>query len=109
MKKIFLIFVGIVFHFSVQAQEINAESSVNHVTVFLNKAQVNRISKVKIPGGKSQVVVGGLSSMLDPQSIQVSGKGKFVIEGTTVRQNYLELTLRYKRRTIYIAETQVRL
>ncbi|MCZ8022009.1 MAG: mucoidy inhibitor MuiA family protein [Cyclobacteriaceae bacterium] len=89
MKKIFLVLVGFAMQLQVEAQEIVTESNVNHVTVFLNKAQVNRLAKVRIPAGKSQVVVSNLSSMLDPQSIQVSGKGKFVIEGTSVRQNYL--------------------
>jgi uncharacterized protein (TIGR02231 family) len=89
MKKFLLMFFGVATLVSVKAQEIVTESNVNHVTVFLNKAQVSRVAKVKIPFGKSQVVIGSLSAMLDPQSIQVSGKGKFVIEGTSVRQNYL--------------------
>lgn len=65
------------------------ESSISSVTVFLSKAQVNRTVKTKVEAGKTTLVVGGLSPQLDPQSIQVGGKGKFTIMGTSHRINYL--------------------
>jgi uncharacterized protein (TIGR02231 family) len=64
-------------------------SKITDVTVFLNRAQVTRQVKTQLQSGKTELVVGGLTSMLDPQSIQVSGKGNFVILGTSHQQNYL--------------------
>ncbi|HTH55268.1 MAG TPA: DUF4139 domain-containing protein [Cyclobacteriaceae bacterium] len=64
-------------------------SKITDVTVFLNRAQVTRQVKTQLQNGKTELVVGGLTSMLDPQSIQVSGKGNFVILGTGHQQNYL--------------------
>lgn len=64
-------------------------SDITSVTVFLNKAQVNRLAKTNVQAGKTTLVVGGLSPQLDPQSIQVGGKGKFTIMGTSHRLNYL--------------------
>jgi uncharacterized protein (TIGR02231 family) len=65
------------------------ESGIGSVTVFLSKAQVNRTVKTRVEAGKTTLVVGGLSPQLDPQSIQVGGKGKFTIMGTGHRINYL--------------------
>lgn len=65
------------------------DSKITDVTVFLNKAQVTRITKTKVDAGKTNVIITGLSSQLDPQSVQVSGKGGVVILGTSHRQNYL--------------------
>lgn len=75
---------------SVSAQNSQpVASKITDVTVFLNRAQVTRQIKTQLPSGKTELVVGGLTSMLDPQSIQVSGKGNFVILGTSHQQNYL--------------------
>lgn len=69
--------------------EQRTESKITHVTVFLNKAQVKREVKTKIGAGRSMLVLSGLTSQLDQQSVQVSGKGKVIIEGISHRQNFL--------------------
>jgi uncharacterized protein (TIGR02231 family) len=65
------------------------DSKISEVTVFLNKAQVTRQANTRIEPGKISLVLSGLTSQLDPESIQVSGKGSFVILGMNHRQNYL--------------------
>ena len=73
----------------------NVSSKITDVTVFLNRAQVTREAKVQLTSGKTNLVVSGLTSLLDPNSIQVSGKGNFIILGTSYQQNYLsEMNLR---------------
>ncbi len=65
------------------------DSKITNITVFLAKAQVSRELKTRIDAGKTNLVITGLTSLLDPQSIQVTGKGNFIILGTSHRQNYL--------------------
>jgi uncharacterized protein (TIGR02231 family) len=65
------------------------DSKITNVTVFLNKAQVTREVKTRLDAGKTNLVITSLTSQLDPQSIQVSGKGSFVILGISHQQNYL--------------------
>ncbi|GHM99838.1 hypothetical protein WSM22_13280 [Cytophagales bacterium WSM2-2] len=67
----------------------NVASKITDVTVFLSRAQITRQAHASLSAGKTELVVGGLTSMLDPESIQVSGKGNFIILGTSHRQNYL--------------------
>jgi len=75
-------------------QEKPVESTITDVTVFLNKAQVSRSLKTRLEPGKTNLVVTGLTAGLDPSSIQVSGKGNFIILGIAHRQNFLnELNL----------------
>jgi uncharacterized protein (TIGR02231 family) len=71
------------------AQDVAVESKIKQVTVFLNRAQVTREVKATIGRGKTNLVLSGLTSQLDQQSIQVSGKGNFVILGISHNQNYL--------------------
>jgi uncharacterized protein (TIGR02231 family) len=90
MKKISLIVILSVAVLAVYAQdEQKVESKITDVTVFLNKAQITREVKTRVNAGRSTIVLTGLTSLLDQQSIQVSGKGKIVIEGISNRQNFL--------------------
>src|SRR5689334_22976321 len=70
-------------------QEKEVESRITQVTAFLNKAQVNREIKTTLPAGKVSLVVTGLTSVLEPESIQASGKGNFIILGIAHRHNFL--------------------
>lgn len=80
----------LIFSFTVFAQdEQKIESKITNVTVFLNKAQVIRKATGNIEPGKTNLVLTGLTAQLDQQSIQVAGKGSFVIHGISHRQNYL--------------------
>ncbi|MBS1681399.1 MAG: mucoidy inhibitor MuiA family protein [Bacteroidetes bacterium] len=89
MKPISL-FVLCLFAIPTLAQTTQAvNSKIKNVTVFLNRAQVTRHAKAQLPAGKIDLIVGGLTSLLDPQSIQVAGKGNFIILGTSHQQNYL--------------------
>jgi uncharacterized protein (TIGR02231 family) len=65
------------------------DSKIVEVTVFLNKAQVTRELKTRLEAGKTSLILTGLTSQLDPQSIQVTGKGNFIILGIHHQQNYL--------------------
>lgn len=65
------------------------DSKITDVTVFLSKAQVTREARTRLEAGKTNLIVTGLTSQLDPQSIQVTGKGSFVILGISHQQNFL--------------------
>ncbi len=93
--KTLVILTAVVFNLTATAQpEKRIDSRIGEVTVFLNRAQVNRSTTARIDAGRSTLVIAGLTSRLDPQSIQVSGTGRFTILGVTHRQNYLtEFTL----------------
>ena len=93
-KNAFLTILSGIFllgSFSMLAQpEKPVESSIRNITVFLSRAQVSRDVKTRIEAGKTNIVVTGLTTQLDPNSIQVSGKGNFMILGTSHRQNFLQ-------------------
>ena len=89
MKKSFLAVMVISWIMADAQQEKSVESKPVSVTVFLNKAQVTRSVITQVDAGKSNLIISGLSAMLDPKSIQISGKGAFSILGVSHRQNFL--------------------
>ncbi|MEO0044391.1 MAG: hypothetical protein RL329_3839 [Bacteroidota bacterium] len=69
-------------------QKIDAR--IEHVTVFMNGAQVTRMANAVLPVGKSEVILRGLTPSLDPQSVTVKGEGDFTIVSVKTQLNYLE-------------------
>jgi uncharacterized protein (TIGR02231 family) len=94
------------------------DSEIRDITVFLARAQVNRIVKTRLEAGRTNLVITGLAAQLDPNSIQIAGKGNFLILGTSHRQNFLQEmnmpkslrvlkdSLEYLRRQVVIEESQ---
>jgi uncharacterized protein (TIGR02231 family) len=65
------------------------DSKITNVTVFLNRAQITREVRSSLDAGKTNLILTGLTSQLDPESIQVTGKGNIIILGISHRQNFL--------------------
>lgn len=72
-------------------------SKVQKVTLFLNGAQVTRISAVNITPGTSTLVFEDISPNIDVQSIQVRGAGDFTILSVKHEMNYLNLQQKQKQ------------
>ena len=90
MKKIILVLILITGAIETYSQvDKPVDSKINRVTVFLSRAQVTREVKTRIEAGRTNLILNGLTSQLDQQSIQVSGKGNFIILGISHNQNYL--------------------
>lgn len=66
-------------------------SKPEKITVYLQGAQVFRNSAVSLPQGESTVIFEGLEKNIDPQSIQASGLGNYVITETQYLLHYPEL------------------
>jgi hypothetical protein len=84
-----LTFIGFLLPFvSIAQQKLDAR--LEHVTVFVNGAQVRRTATATLPAGKSEVILRGLTPSLDPQSVTVKGDGNFTILSVRTQLNYLE-------------------
>ena len=72
-----------------QSTEKPVTSKLTEVKVFLSGAQLARTANATVPAGTSTLVFTGLPQQLDPQSIQVTGKGGYTILSVNHRMNYL--------------------
>lgn len=64
-------------------------SKITAAKVFMQGAQVSRTASASIPSGASTIVFTGLAYQLDPQSIEVTGKGGYTILSVNHRVNHL--------------------
>lgn len=88
MRTAFVLLLAFTLH-SLHAKEQNIDSRISSAKVFLSGAQVTRTASATISAGSSTLIFTGLSQNLDPQSIQVNGKGGFTILSVNQRINYL--------------------
>jgi uncharacterized protein (TIGR02231 family) len=75
---------------SAYAMEKTVSSSATSVRVFLNGAQVTRSASFSLDQGTTTVVLEGLSQFINPSTIQVSGKGNFLVMDVNHQMNYLQ-------------------
>jgi uncharacterized protein (TIGR02231 family) len=69
--------------------ERSLTSKIQEAKVFLSGAQISRSASATIPAGTTLWVFTGLAQGIDPQSIQVTGKGGYSILSVNHRINYL--------------------
>lgn len=75
-----------------QAQEITEDSKIKEVTLFPDRATIEREATLTLHPGAQKVILSGLPSSLIPDSIRVSGKGqaKVKILGVELKTEFLE-------------------
>ena len=77
-------------HFPIFSQgQIRVDADNQHITVFLNRAQIDAKIKATVPAGTTKLTIGNIATTTDPNSIQIGGKGEVVIMGVKFKQNYL--------------------
>ncbi|MDF2454115.1 MAG: muiA [Cytophagaceae bacterium] len=92
MKKISLLFILTLSVFAAKAQTTNriqAKAEIKTVTVFLDKAQVGNRVNCSLNAGVTEVEIKNLPAGLFPKSIQVTGKGDYILLGVQHKINYL--------------------
>jgi uncharacterized protein (TIGR02231 family) len=79
MRKVGLVALSFLFFVSAYAKKTIVKSKIDEVTVYPIGAMVNRSATVNIPSGNNLIVLDELTSSVDPNTIQVGGKGNFEI------------------------------
>ena len=89
MKNLISIFLTVITLSSYAENEKIAGSKITGVSVFLSKAQINRSATTSVQPGMTDIILSELSHNIDPNSIQVTGKGDVVIMSVSHRLNHL--------------------
>ena len=63
---------------------IRLDAPIAAVTVYPGQARVTRRGRVTLPGGDARVLVGGLPTRLQPDSVRVAGTGQATVIGVDV-------------------------
>ena len=60
---------------TINAAQINADSSIKAVTVYPGSAKVTRVTKITLTAGDNDIVINNLPLNLNESSLRVSGEG----------------------------------
>ncbi len=84
-----LIAIGILLtSFPLLANEIEGQSAIDRVKIFLTGAQVERSSKVSLKAGRNKVILSDISAKLDEKSIQVRFKEDIKLMSVSTELDY---------------------
>lgn len=72
-----------------QTRSINAETSVQNVTIFSSGAQVVRTSNVAVQPGRSEIVFSRLSNQLEQQSVQLKADANITLLSVQTTKDFL--------------------
>ncbi|MBC6490753.1 mucoidy inhibitor MuiA family protein [Flavihumibacter stibioxidans] len=72
-----------------QAKRVQVETKISSVTVFMSGAELKRTGNASIPAGRSELVMAGVSTDIEQQSVQVGLEGDLTILSVGVRKNFL--------------------
>ena len=89
MKHILsILFIAIPFlGFTQKSIEITAKNT--HITVFINRAQIEAEATVAISAGTSKIVITDIASTIDANSIQVGGRGGFTLLSVHFQKDFI--------------------
>lgn len=91
MKKLFIAALSIMLIGSTYAEnEKKMDTEIDDITVFLQGAQIHRSGKVSLPKGVTKVVIEGMPQDFNKNSIQVKGRGEFIIMDVSSKLFYPE-------------------
>jgi uncharacterized protein (TIGR02231 family) len=72
-----------------QIKKIQAETTVQNVTIFSSGARIDRISSVSISPGRSQIIFSGLSNQLDQKSVQLNADADITLLSVQASKDFL--------------------
>jgi|SRR5450432_44099 len=88
-----LTFIVIILQISIcsysQVKKLNAETTVQHVTIFSSGARVNRSASVSLLAGRTEINFAGLSNQLDPQTVQLKADANITLLSVQTTKDYL--------------------
>jgi uncharacterized protein (TIGR02231 family) len=88
MKKLqFLIYF--ISYYSFAANDERLTAKISKVTVFQNQAQITSTVKGFAKAGNNTIIIENVSPNLNPQTIQVAGKGDIILMGTKFSNNFI--------------------
>jgi len=85
-----LCFVFFIINDSLAQNEQKVSSTITNVTVFINQAQITRLSKVSLDAGVTNLVFEKISPFINLNSIQVRVDGNLTLLSVTNRKNFLK-------------------
>ncbi len=92
-----LFFLSLGFAVGQDARELNLNTEIKDVTVFIQGAEITRTGTTRIPKGESIIKATGLSPYINSKSITAKATGDFIILSVNHKLNYLESLKNDKR------------
>src|ERR1700730_12474044 len=72
-----------------QPKKLNAETTIQGVTIFSSGARIERTATVSIQAGRSEISLAGLSSQLEQQTVQLKADANITLLSVQSTEDFL--------------------
>ena len=72
-----------------QAKKLNAETTIQNVTIFSSGARVERTASVNIQAGRTEISFAGLSNQLDQQTVQLKADASILLLSVQTMKDFV--------------------
>ena len=72
-----------------QVKTINAETTIQDVTIFSSGARVERSAVINLPAGRTEISFAGLSNQLDQQTVQLMADANITLLSVQTTRDFL--------------------
>ena len=89
--RIILFLSAMFFYFAAQSQvkKLNAETTIQNVTIFSSGARVERTAAVNVASGRSEIFFAGLSNQLDQHTVQLKADANITLLSVQTTRDFL--------------------
>jgi len=88
---LFLLALLIFISAGAQVKKLNAETTINNVTIFSSGARVERSSTVNIQPGRTEIAFDGLSNQLEQQTVQLKADANITMLSIQTMKDFLSV------------------
>jgi len=94
LSVFFVLFLSALLSFADDVKTL--QTNISNVTVFLSGAQIERTGTIYLNPGSYNIVISDLPITINPNTIQVTGKGNITVLSVENRINYLKSQVKPK-------------
>ncbi|WP_341228362.1 DUF4139 domain-containing protein [uncultured Arcticibacterium sp.] len=103
LSTVFILFISLVSF----AQNVETNADINHITVFTNRAQISSNVTANLKSGLSKIIISDLASTIDANSIQVGGKGDFVLLAVNFEKDFISKKIQNLEDSLEILQSEI--
>lgn len=103
LSTVFILFISLVSF----AQNVETNADIKHITVFTNRAQISSNVTANLKSGLSKIIISDLASTIDANSIQVGGKGDFVLLAVNFEKDFISKKIQNLEDSLEMLQSEI--
>lgn len=103
LSTVFILFISLISF----GQNVETNADIQNITVFTNRAQISSKVTTNLKSGLSKIVISDLASTIDANSIQVGGRGDFVLLAVNFEKDFISKKIQNLEDSLELLQSEI--